>query len=278
MNAEALHFSLVRYQPDMQRQEVVNVGVVIFGEDGPQVSMASNLGKLLALDPNFRIAQVYDQGRKLQEALTALHRQGFQTEQAVEMFGVGGSISLSPTGMLARAGRDLEAILSEIHRDLVSAPVQRRSYQPRASRLHTELRRVFQQAKILGSRPDDIRKHLVVPNFPIDPDVGLFAEFAIRNGQLHVTETVDFRTSTPAAKRQEAQAKTLLLLQARDRIGSTDLKRYVVVTGVSSQVQSSLTLLGRYTEDLIVRESAQDWNRYVDAMHRASKPDPQQIQ
>lgn len=278
MKHKAMLFSLVRYQPDMQRQEVVNVGVVVFADSGPLVSLASNQGKLLALDPNFRLARLYDQGKRLQDAMRTLWEDRTSVDELIHSFGTGGSLSLSPPGMLDSENRSIEVIVEELQKDLVSAPVRSRSREPKTSRLHTELRQVFRQARILGSAPSDISKHLIVPNFPIDTDIGLFAEFALRNGKLHVTETVDFRTSTTAAKKQEAQAKTLILVEALERLGPVDLRRYVVVTGASSQVQASMNLLERYSDDFIVRESAQDWQRYVDTMHKAAKPDDSQLQ
>lgn len=271
MTSTPLLFSLLRYQPDMQRQEVVNVGVVVFTASGPSVSLATNQGKLLALDPNFRITRLYSQGERLQKALRSLWEENPSTDELVRMFGAGGSLSLSPTGMLDARGRSVESIVKELQHDLVLAPVRTRTRERQPSRLHTELRQLFKQGGILGSKPDDISRHLVVPNFPIDPEIGLFAEFALRNGKLHVTETIDFRTSTLSAKKQEAQAKTLILVEALERLGATDLRRYVVVTGASSQVQASMNLLERYSDDFVVRESAQDWQRYVDLIHNAAR-------
>lgn len=273
MKKRVLYFSIIRYQPDMHRQEVVNVGVVLFADDGPRISLGASLGKVLALDPNFPIANIYDQAERLRGVLANLWERNVPIDDITSRFGPGGMLSLSSTGMLERTGRTPESIIEELERDLVRAPTPRRLKEPRTSRLHTELRRVFAQARILGSKPTDISRHLVVPNFPIDPDVGLFAEFALRNGKLHITETVDFRTAAASTKRTEAQAKTLLLLQAQNRVGAADLLRYVVVTGVSSQVQSSINLLSRFADDLIIRESTQDWRRYVDAMHAAARPD-----
>lgn len=63
-----------------------------------------------------------------------------------------------------------------------------------------------------------------------------------------------------------------MLPRSWPRDTSQTLRRYVVVTGATAQVQASMNLLGRHAEDLIVRESQQDWRRYVDAMHSAAKP------
>ncbi|MFD1711376.1 DUF3037 domain-containing protein [Ottowia flava] len=270
MNTDTLLFSLVRYQPDLHRQEVVNVGVVLFTPRGTRVSFASNQGKLLALDPNFSLSRFFDQAKKMQVALTGLRDDRVPIEEQIRFFSVGAGITLSPTGMIDAHGDADEKVIEELLSNYVLAPVKRRYRAPQTSRLHTELRQVFRDARILGSNPTDISKHLVVPNYPIDPDVGLFAEFALKNGRLHITETVDFRVRVASSKRQEAQAKTLLLVQALESVGSNNLKRYVVVTGASAQVQASMNLLERHADDFIVRESGQDWQRYVDAMHRAA--------
>lgn len=267
-----MYFSLIRFQPDVQRQEIVNVGVALFTEDGPFVSLASNQGKILALDPNLRLPRLYDQGSRLQTALRGLHEDHVPLDQQIEMFRARGGLSLSAPGLIESQGRSIETLVEELLHDFVAAPPKTRLRTPQTSRLHTELRQMFKQAQILGTKPGDISRHLVVPNFPIDADVGLFAEFALRNGKLHITETVDFRVSTTSTKRQEAQAKTLLLVQALERVGSSDLKRYVVVTGASASVQASVNLLERHADDFIVRESEQDWRRYVDAMHKAASP------
>ena len=273
MNSDTVLFSLIRYQPDLQRQEVVNIGIVVFDEAGPHVAVVPSQGKLLALNPNLSLARVFDQGKRLSDALQGLWERGSTVETMVGAFGGGATLFLTGTGILQRDGRPLEALVEELNQDLVTPPSKKLVREPKRSRLHSELRQVFRSARILGSRPEDITRHLVVPNFPIDPDTGLFAEFALRNGQLHVTETVDFRTAASSTKRQEAQAKTLILVEALERVGRDDLRRYVVVTGASAQVQASMNLLERYSDDLIVRESAEDWRRYVDIMHKAAKPD-----
>lgn len=262
----------------MQRQEVVNVGLVLFTANGPLVSFTASQGKLLALDPNFQITRLFDHAKRLQDALSGLSGDNASVEEMVAMFSTGGGLSLSPPGIINSQGQTLEEIVEELQRDLVSPPSKKQSRSRPTSRLHTELRQMFREAKILGSKPDDITKHLVVPNYPIDADIGLFAEFALRNGKLHVTETIDFRTSTASSKKQEAQAKTLLLVEAAERIGANDLRRYVVVTGASALVQSSMNLLKRYSDDFIVRESEHDWRRYVDAMYNAAKPEKLSLQ
>ena len=269
MSLDTLTFSLIRYQVDLQRQEVVNVGVVLFTENGPLVATPPGQGKVLALNPNFPISRVFQQTERLRVAARSLWQDCADVSSVLRFFH-NGALTLSSLGTVLRGNRSDESIIEELLRELVAPPPKQRANVAQKSRLHTELRALFREAKILGSSPEDISKHLVVPNFPIDADTGLFAEFALQNGHLHLTETVDFRLSTTSTKRQEAQAKSLLLIEALQKLGR-GLKRYVVVTGVSAEVQASINLLERHSDDLVVKESRADWQRYVDLMHAASR-------
>jgi hypothetical protein len=266
-----LKYALVRYQPDRARHEVVNIGTVVFAPLGPLLTLAPNLTKLLAIAPNLSLLAVQDQANELRNAMGVLWRKGIEPQVLVRYFGnATGGIILNELGDVATEGRDVADIVQELHTELVDTPAKTRQSAPRASRLNTELRAMFKSAHILGRTPSDITEHLVVPNYPIDADVGLFAEFALRNGKLRITETVDFRTGDAALKKREAESKTLLLVQALEKLGEKDLHRYVVVSGASAKTTASINLLSRYADDLIVRESAQDWTLYVSEMQKAA--------
>lgn len=272
MTNNILEFAVLRYQPDIARQEIVNVGSVVFTVNGPVLTVAPNLTKLLALDPNTSLLQVQERAADMQHALRALSSGGSSPAQMVAMFAPSkAGFTMSALGVLDSTDQELSDVINELQRDLVLSPPKKRQSTPRSSRLHTELRAMFKSAKILGKSPGDISQHLVVPNYPIDADVGLYAEFALRNGKLRVTETLDFRNGDHTLKKREAESKTLLLLQALERVGRDDLHRYVVVSGASEKTQTSINLLSRYADDLIVRESAEDWGRYITSMAEAAK-------
>ncbi|MEN9923956.1 MAG: hypothetical protein RL268_82 [Pseudomonadota bacterium] len=272
---KALQYSLVRYQPHVTRHEVVNIGVVLFTPQGPELHLASQLNKLTALDPNLSLQQVHDQVESMRETLTLLHRSGMEPEQATAFLSKGmAGPSCMPCGMLDPEGRSLDDLAQELLQELVLPPTRKRVTVSKtsSSRLHTELRQLFQRAGMLGKEPSDIARHKVVPHFPIDPDVGLFAEFALRNGRLHVTETVDFTVKDVAAKKREAESKTLVLLQALETVGQSDLRRHVVVSGAQVKAaQASIALLSRHADDVFVRESQADWRRYMDLMSEAAQ-------
>lgn len=275
---DALNYSLVRYQPHAGRHEVINIGVVLFTPEGPVMDTATQMGKLLAIDPNADTRQVYQQANTLQTAIAAMAQQGMTAQQTVDMLSRAmAGASLMPLGSVAARGREPQDILHSLMTELVTPPVRKRARKPAShSRLNVELSTLFRQAQILGTEPGDIGRHKVVPRFPIDEEVGLYAEFALRNGKLHVTETVDFRVKDRSTKKREAEAKALVLVQALETVGRGDLQRYVVVSGADADTQSSLNLLERYTDHLVVREDPSDWNGYINRMAAAAKqPDMQ---
>jgi hypothetical protein len=271
MTTTQLSYCLVRYQPNPSRHEVVNIGVVLFTADGPVLEVGPNLTKLLAIDPNLSLSQVHADAVALGKTLTALWEQGVSAADSVQFLGKALSgASCMPLGMVAATTP--HDTLADLLHQLVDVPATSKPAGRTAKGLlHKELRDMFKHALILGKTPGDISQHMVVPNFPIDAEVGLFAEFALRNGKLRVTETVDFRSTDGAGKKREAESKTLVLLQALETVGKADLHRYVVVSGATDKTQASLNLLSRHADDLIVRESAQDWLRYIREMAEAAK-------
>ena len=270
MNA-VLNYCLLRYQPHISRHEVVNIGVVLFSPEGPKLELASNLSKLRALDPNASLIHVHEQAASMAQTMGMLWQSGSSASEIVAFLSraLSGMFCM-PLGTLDATGMTEAEVIDELMRDLVLPPARKRSPATANSRLSTELRTVFQQARMLGRDQSDIDRHLIVPHFPIDADLGLYAEFALRNGRFHVTETVDFRVKDAASKKREAESKTLVLLKAMEAIGKDDLLRHVVVSGANTDAaRTSIALLTRHADDVFVRESAEDWRRYLDLMHQA---------
>jgi len=145
-----------------------------------------------------------------------------------------------------------------------AAPITRRR-----NVVRRKLRDHFRARGLWSRNDEDIDNHRVVEHFPIAPAYGLIADFALKNGVMHVTETIDFEVQSLKGKRIEAQAKTLVLTEAVKVFGP-DTRRYVVAAGSSqSEVQSSIALL-RENAEVFALESAEEMTRYVDRMASAA--------
>ena len=148
------------------------------------------------------------------------------------------------------------------------APTKIRRIRPR---IRTRLRQQFDHMGILGKTSDDINAHKVVPNYPVSVQHGLVAEFAIKNGVMSFTETLDFDVSDDGVRNRifEAQAKCLVMKTAIETFG-TDTKRHIVVAGASSSHAARSVDLLSTVGNLYALENSVDMAAYFSAMEKSA--------
>lgn len=272
------HFSVLRHQPYPQRTEHVNIGIAAFLSDGTvRVRLASNLRKLRALDPRASMSAARSQEEHLRKMLEELRADG----------GDAMNLSIGPWRLGGATGTFCYQSEHEIERSIEWA--LRESCDPRdgarpldrpaVSRLYTDLKRTFSANGWLGKRPEQIADHLIIPRYSIIPEEGLVADFALRNGSLHVLEALDLRgvEANIAAKRTEGQAKAMVLTSAQ--LADASAKTYAVVAGSNdSRAAGTMRLLERLADDIYAWESGDDMSKLFDrlsaAMGRQSMPLP----
>ena len=87
------------------------------------------------------------------------------------------------------------------------------------TKITISLRDQFKQQNILGKDLKDITKHLVIPNYPLFPDEGLYADFVLKNGVYRITETADLRAESGSTtdRRRIAADAAIKLDKARKK-------------------------------------------------------------
>ena len=254
-------FAILRHQPYAARTEHVNIGVVVFmPEGGIRVRMASNLRKLRAFDPSVDLDVVRSQELAIPELMAGLSMA--ETRSFLQRLG--------PWRLNAELGTleyaSAEELDAGIEWALVTAcePGQPKLLRerPPTSRLYVDLKRTFDTLGWLGKTQQSISEHLIVAHFPISMSEGLVADFALKNGSLHVLETVDLRdSSNPSVKRAQAQAKALLLSVAAAE--DSTVKTVAVVAGsAGNAARPTMRLLERFSTDLYAYESSSDMQTF----------------
>lgn len=250
-------FSVLKHNPNPNRTEHVNIGVVVFLPDGEiRVRMAGNLRKLKAFDPTADIDTVRSQESSLSELLTRCkpHEREFITSL------------LGPWRLDGTTGTLSYQSLDELDNAISWALIQtcepinlRRIVEGKPkSRLLTDLKKTFSSSGWLANEPEQINQKLVVHHYPLLPEAGIYADFAIRNGSLKVYETLDFRNiSQPSTKRLEGQAKAMVLSLARDLDPNTETCT-IIAGSTSAHAKETTKLLSRVTSQSFVFESKQD--------------------
>jgi hypothetical protein len=266
-------YCVIDFRPNFERKEVVSIGLLVRFENEWDIRLLPDASKVSALNPLFPIGGITAVGVTLTRMLE--RADSFQAARIL-LTQLGGSPGLQDfVGQFpSDSDQQYENEIAWLMSELVSPPLPTLSASTRLisePRLRTKLRNHFKSQHILARSKDQINDHKVVENFPIEAGKGLIAEFALKNSCMHITETVDFDValSSNRNKRLEAQAKTLVLSAAKDRLGPTT-KTYVIVAGSNRNVaKTSINLLGDYAE-VFALESADDMNSYFQRIYSAA--------
>ena len=262
---------MLQARPSRDRHEIVTVGLVIFKDGNWDVRILPDPSKVLALNPVFPASGLVNIQRMISALLDGA--EDFNIARA-RLAKHGNDPALQPhVGQFLVEDNDAyERKVTDLMRFLilppnVDKPLVRK--QVRANRLRTRLKDRFRAQGLLAKTVDEIAEHKVVEHFPINADQGLYAEFALRNGVMNITETVDFTVQNLPRKIMEAQAKTLILSEAAKQFGG-NTKRNVIVSGsYLRQAFPTMNLLSDHAE-LFEMSNEQDMARYFDMIESAA--------
>lgn len=265
------HYSVLQARPSRDRHEIVTVGLAILRDGNWDIRILPNPAKILGLNPRFPSIGLVN----IQRVVSALldGADGFEVARA-RLARHGGDPTLQPYvgQFLADSDAHYESKVSELMRVFVlpEEHVRPASAKPKANRLRTRLKNHFRTYGLLATGEEDIGEHKVVERFPIVPEQGLYAEFALKNGVMNITETVDFDVQNIPRKILEAQAKTLILSEAVKQFGA-GTKRYVVVSGsYLRQAMPTVNLLNDHA-DVFELSSTDDMAKYFDLIQTAAE-------
>ncbi|SFN67052.1 DUF3037 domain-containing protein [Dokdonella immobilis] len=254
-------YSLIRAVPDPRRGEWVNIGVCVYHTGNLDVHLTDSYNKIRALDPNADLRLLrrlsHDWNSICEDLGSAVARQAILS-----------GLPFAHASPLAQFVCDTESYEEQVRlllRDLIVPPVAIR--EKREPRLRATLKNHLIRAKLYSEDPSAISQHKVVANFPVMEEAKLFADFAARNGVMHITETIDFRVKSDQLRNRHGQAaiKSITL----DKAGEIfpDCKRNVVFAYNDQdldEIQPSLNLLRDYSMNMFNAGNPKDLADFVE--------------
>lgn len=266
------HYSLLLMNPTIDRLDTVVAGAVFLRAGGWDVRLAANAQKMKAIDPSFpegRLTQTSALTYQLARHVTSLR----DLQSSFEGAKLGVLIDPFVGSFTYSDEQDYQREVSAVLEESVNPPSLALANAAPISRRRNVVRRKLRdhfRARGLWSRNDqDIDRHRVVEHFPISLSHGIVADFALKNGAMHITETIDFEVQSLKGKKLEAQAKTFVLTEAVKVFGP-NTKSYVVAAGSTHpDVRQSVLLLSDHAE-VFALESSADMTRYVDRIAAAA--------
>ena len=263
------YYSVLYYVPYPFRNEQVNVGIVSFLPSGDvRVHIADNLRKVLAVHPAANVNEIRD----LSVTIPAFLKQmGCTGEDIFNVLSKFGAVKCFPDPcMFSYVGEEgYESMVENILLSLVN-PERKKSKRNITDRLFSDIKETFKAYRWLGSDDKDINNHMIVTRFPVAEDFGIKAEFALKNGKLHLIESVDLRLGTFSQKRQEAMSKMLIFdVAARER--NETVNSYVVISGEEiKNMKPIVSLLDRYAENVVRWDVPEDVENFLTSMEGAT--------
>jgi hypothetical protein len=235
----SFRFALIRVTPDPSRGETLNVGLATLDDDGSiKVHLLPSMRKVEAVNAAFdasAISAIPELVEKWSSAFWAADR---DTDQRTSI----GPVTIEEIGeFFASTAQDYERAISDLMFKLVD-PVRRFRKRPiERSRLKTEIRDTLKSRNVLGREPSDLGVGLVVPHFPISLSLDLYADFAMKNGALHLINAIDFRVHRTLLKQKHNEACGIALSFETANQMFPGESRKIVVYADDEEIEHELT-------------------------------------
>jgi Protein of unknown function (DUF3037) len=257
-------YAILKAIPDARRGERVNVGIVVLNANHFDVRF-SGLAKVRALAGGDWTGYADRVKRRLEEVFSSVAGAAeFATCWRLQE----NVIRISEIAAFAAASAELyELRIAEILSSLVVPP--RLERRPRNTRINTEIAAEFKRANALAMGDMPKINDKIQRDFPIAPEEELRADFALQNGVLHATATLDLRRVNIGISR--AALPALVLDKAAKTFGS-DTKRYGVYAAAQSAISQfapHIRILKDYSDYVFNWDDAQEKRKYTQLMYLA---------
>lgn len=214
-------FALLALHAPAPRDERLNVGVVVFRDSDVDVRLLRSLRKLTALSLAFGDDTVRTAAENLRALDARIASSQVSVDGRAERLSRLSPFKFSGIGEFVAASQAAyEAEIALIMRSFVEPEAGLRVMQRgKGTPLSTALRKSFRADRILAAKGEDLSSHRVLSN--VELATGLIADFVLKNGAMHIFETVDASSETlsPVAIAKNVGLSAITIEQARIKFG-----------------------------------------------------------
>ncbi|SOS34734.1 hypothetical protein CFBP6411_03377 [Pseudomonas syringae group genomosp. 3] len=258
-------YSIIKYMPDPKRGEIINVGLVVFLQQKLDVRVINASAKLRMLDGSSSMDDI----EHLKNSIEEISQLAGSPERAMSILrGFRGSSYLSDTAeFVIDDSNQYEQRVRNLF-NLLIKPYSTKEKTVRTPRILSHLKDKFESMNILAKNTDELSKHKVVYNYPLNEKSGFHADFILKNGKFHITEAIDFNVNDLNSKLKETSMKVMTFMEGRKALGDKT-GSYFVYTATSTiekEITSHLNMASDYSDELFNLADTKDAARYFDMM------------
>jgi hypothetical protein len=214
-------YSVVRFVSDAARGEMLNVALLLFFDDRVEIRIGSKTDKIRSVSAGTEIELVLKLLRSIPSLLVEEIEEGFSPQEMIVQLRNKVPFGFSSVAEVHAAnGAVFEILVQRLMSRLVEPePRYGRIKASRPSAVSKQMKAIFAKTGILADRTEGIDSHRVVTNFTIAD--GIVADFALKNGSLHVIETVDAGASDTNVRKaiQDVATANLVFQSAAIQFG-----------------------------------------------------------
>jgi hypothetical protein len=275
--ARSFEFSIVRLAPHDVRDERLNVGIVVLRGDGLDVRLSRRLEKVRAISAKLDVTDLKDLLSQLQPLEARLAGAGWPGVITLRQLPRLGPLTFSEPGtFVAETDSAYEDRIASIMSAMIDPEPAPARVRQKRSRLLTQLKQAFRKERVLARPGEDLGSHRIVPT--VEVDRGLVADLVLKNGVLHVVESVDASSETEPHKRALADIglSALVLERARMKYGEnvTTQLVYSASPSLEALTRPSLEAAEHQGATLVNWMSERDRERFVHHLSSLAEPVP----
>lgn len=261
--AHTYEFAVLRLVPDITRGESVNLGLVVFQDSAVDIRVGEVLTRARVLYPELSDSE-------LSSGIDVLKRMGSVPLPAVDRHRALsnlGAFALGPLGTFSADDKPeaYETQIAVLLSVFVATPRAASARLRSASKLTTEVRKVFRREKVLATIGDAgaLSEHKIVPEWPIPSRPSIRADLALMNGVLRVCELVDMdlRNDGPPPPALFAGVVTLDVaqreVQAQQRVFAYRAK------GPTGRIDEALALARMHASEIVNWQNSQERESFI---------------
>jgi hypothetical protein len=211
-------FAIIRLAPADARKECLNIGIMAFGEREPDIRISKSLEKVKAISGAIDIQMLGALVGNLSKVDAHLRGAGVsELDVRLREMSRIEPLSISRGGtFIAENAAAYEARLGSIVKNLVDpepAPPRQRE---KRSKLLNQVKKIFRLERVLAKNNEDLSSHRILTSYVIDE--GLVADLILRNGSVHVVETIDASGDETSLRRTVGEIGVAALVLERVRM------------------------------------------------------------
>jgi len=256
-------YSIIKYMPDPKRGEIINVGLVVFKADTLDVRVINASAKLRMLDGSASIEDI----ENLKSSIEQISELSGSVDRSLSMLKSFRSPSyLSETAeFIIDDDKQYEQRVRNLF-NLLIKPYSAKEKATRTPRILSHLKDKFESMDLLAKSTDDLSRHKMVYNYPLNEKSGFNADFILKNGKYHITEAIDFNVNDLNSKFKETSVKVMTFMEGRKALGEKTGSYFVYTasSSVEKEITSHLNMASDYSDELFNLENVKDAARYFD--------------